>query len=103
MENFQSLAQKLTQDVICELQTQLEYYIIEGLKIKGFEFENKIELENFVKERCRRTDNIKFKEHTYYVDNIPFFLHKYEVIYEPIIEYNNTVKMHANYGYYSYL
>jgi len=103
MKDFQSLAQKVTQDVICELQTQLEYYIIEGLKIKGFEFENKIQLEYFIKERCRRTDNIEFKEHIYYVDDIPFFLHKYEVIYEPIIEYNNRVKMYANYGSYSYL
>lgn len=86
-----------------DLQKQLEDCFIEGLKRKGFEFNSKIELENFVKTRCRRTDNIHLKEHVYYVDNIAFFLHKYETICEPITQENNGNKMSANYGSYTYL
>jgi hypothetical protein len=86
-----------------QLNKQLEDYIIEGLKIKGFEFENRLELENFIKSNCRCEDNIDYKERVYYVNDIPFFLHKYEVIQEPITEYNNGFRMSANYGSYAYL
>lgn len=101
--NAQLIQADVTSRLISDLQKKLEDYIIEGLKRKGFEFENQTELENFVKTRCRRTDNIQFKEHIYYVDNFPFFLHKYEIIYEPITEDNNGIKMSANYGSYAYL
>ena len=86
-----------------QLNKQLEDYMIEGLKRKGFDFENRIELENFIKSNCRCEDNIDFKERIYYVNDIPFFLHKYEVIQEPITEYNNGVRISANYGSYAYL
>ena len=36
-----------------QLNKQLEDYTIEGLKRKGFEFENRMELENFIKSNCR--------------------------------------------------
>lgn len=99
----ESFLSSVTSRLISGLQTKLEDYIIEGLKRKGFEFDNKTELENFVKTRCRRTDNLQFKEHIYYVDDVAFFLHKYEIIYEPITEDNNGIKMSANYGSYAYL
>ena len=86
-----------------QLNKQLEDYIIDGLKRKGFEFENRLELENFIKSNCRCEDNIDYKERVYYVNDIPFFLHKYEVIQEPITEYNNGFRMSANYGSYAYL
>lgn len=44
-----------------KLNKQLEDYMIEVLKRKGFEFDNRIELENFIKSNCRcedRTDII---------------------------------------------
>jgi hypothetical protein len=105
-ENAQYL-QFLQNDVISRLSNglvnQLEDLLIQGLKNKGFEFNNKIELENFIKTRCRKEDYIEKKEHIYYVDNIPFFLHNYEIIYEPITEDNNGIKMTANYGKYAFL
>ncbi len=52
-----------------ELNKQLENLIIEGLKRKGFEFKHRIELEAFVKERCRYEDNVDLKEKFYYEDN----------------------------------
>lgn len=99
----QSTIHDVTSRLYSDLQNKLEDYIIEGLKRKGFEFENKTELENFVKTRCECKDNVSFKERIYYADNIPFFLHKYEIIYEPITEDNNGIKMSANYGSYAYL
>lgn len=85
------------------LNNQLEQLVVEGLKRKGFEFNTKTELETFVKERVTRTDNTEFKEHIYFVDAIPFFLHRYEPVYSPITENNNGIIITANWGSYDFL
>lgn len=87
-----------------ELINKLDDYIIEALRRKGFEFKHPLELEAFVKERCRCEDNIDLKEKVYYVDNIPFFLHNYEI--EPFKIPSITdreCKVTANLGTYAYL
>ena len=86
------------------LTSKMDNLIIEGLKIKGFEFNNKIELESFIKERCRCEDNIASKERIYYVDDIPFFLHNYksEIITTSEIT-SPTYKLTGDLGYYAYL
>ena len=58
----ESLLSSVTSRLFSELQTKLEDYIIEGLKRKGFEFENRTDLEEFIKTRCECKDNIYFKE-----------------------------------------
>ena len=87
-----------------QLNKQLEDYMIEGLKRKGFEFENRIELENFIKSNCRCEDRTDIKQRTYFVNDIPFFLHCYEIEMDltPITT-DREVKMSANYGHYAYL
>lgn len=87
-----------------ELNSQLENYFIEGLKRKGFEFKNKLELEAFVKERCRCEDHIDRKEKIYYVDNKPFFLHNYKIgpLQMPSTA-DREYKITANLGAYAYL
>lgn len=87
-----------------QLNKQLEDLWIEGLKRKGFEFENRMELENFIKSNCRCEDRSDIKQRTYFVNDIPFFLHCYEIE----IDLNPTktdreFKMSANYGCYAYL
>lgn len=87
-----------------KLNKELEDYVIEGLKRKGFEFKHPLELEAFVKERCRCEDNIDLKQKVCYVDNIPFFLHNYKS--EPLQMSSITdrgYKMTANLGTYAYL
>jgi len=87
-----------------QLNKQLEDYMIEGLKRKGFEFENRIELENFIKSNCRCEDRTDIKQRTYFANDIPFFLHCYEIEIDlnPITT-DRGVKMSANYGRYAYL
>lgn len=87
-----------------QLNKQLEDYIIDGLKRKGFEFENRMELENFIKSNCRCEDRTDIKQRTYFVNDIPFFLHCYEIEMDlnPITT-DREVKMYANYGRYAYL
>ncbi len=87
-----------------ELNKQLEDYMIEGLKRKGFEFENRMELEAFIKLNCRCEDRMDLKQRTYFVNDIPFFLHCYEIEMDlNQITTDREVKMSANYGRYAYL
>ena len=87
-----------------DLSKKLEDYIIEGLKRKGFEFKTKLELEEFVKKSCRVEDNIYLKEKVYFVNDIPFFLHNYNIVMDlkPITT-DRTTTMSANLGTYAYL
>lgn len=100
---MKTIEEEIIKKMSLEFASKLENLIINGLKLKGFEFENKIELEEFIKTRCRRTDNIDFKEHIYYIDDVPFFLHKYGIELSPVIEHGNEIKMYSNFGSYKYL
>lgn len=87
-----------------QLNKQLEVYMIEGLKRKGFEFENRMDLENFIKSNCRCEDRIDIKQRTYFANDIPFFLHCYEIEMDlNQIQTDRGFKMSANYGRYAYL
>lgn len=98
------MANEISNNIHNDLMNQFDDAIIEGLKRKGFEFKNKLKLETFVKERCRCEDNIYLKERTYYVDDIPFFLHNYKFDFniETIHEDRKTT-MSANSGSFAYL
>jgi len=85
-----------------ELNKKLEDYIIEGLKRKGFEFENRLELETFIKNNCRCEDTPHKKERVYFANDTPFFLHKYEIEMTNPITLDGDVKMCSNYGSYAY-
>ncbi|MBK5213388.1 MAG: hypothetical protein JJE55_06985 [Flavobacteriaceae bacterium] len=85
------------------LHKKLDDYLIEGLKRKGFEFKNRMELEAFIKERCRCEDYPDLEERTYFVDDIPFFFHRYKTeIALPKTE-DRKMTITASAGYFSYL
>ena len=87
-----------------QLNKQLEDYMIEGLKRKGFEFEHSTELKNFINSNCRCEDSVDIKQRTYFVNDIPFFLHCYEFEMDlNTIQTDREFKISANYGRYAYL
>lgn len=90
------LASKLTND----LTSKINYIFTEGLKLKGYEFQSKNELEEFVKKYCR-CDFFPSKQHKiFYVKEEPFLL--YIMKEEPIINLDrNTI--HGSLGMYKYL
>ncbi len=61
---------------------------LEGLKLKGFEFDNRMEIEEFINSRCRCEDNTHHKEQVYYVDNTPFLVYDYSL--ESKIDWDNA-------------
>ena len=69
---------KVTDRISKDLSEKIDDTLTEGLRRKGHEFANKLELASFVVDRCRIENRSDIKEKTYFVDNIPFLLHKYE-------------------------
>lgn len=100
MENSQN---ELIKNISDSLTKKMESIFIDGLKLKGFEFENRKELELFVKSNCRAEYLEGKMEKVYYVNNIPFLLHKYSFDISPICEVDGSIKISGNYGSYSYL
>lgn len=97
------LMNEMTNQLSRQLNDKLELILIEGLKIKGFEFSDRRELEIFVQRNVRCEDQIRNKERTYFVYETPFLLHKYEVEMDLSYQESGGTKMTANYGKYTYL
>jgi len=104
MEDNISYINHLQNKIIKNLVNKLEEYFIEGLKLKGFEFETKHELEGFIKTRCRCEDTPHINQRVYFVDDVPFFLHNYEVQFNNDFTFEDrSTTMTANYGTYAFL
>jgi hypothetical protein len=86
-----------------ELSKMLDNVFVEGLKLKGFEFEKKSELESFIKSNCKYEHHVDVKQKIYYVNNIPFLLHNYEPEYDFDINKIDKKRLTANCGYYCFL
>lgn len=101
---MENQVETLVNSLIEGLAIKLDDIIIEGLKRKGFEFANKKDIESFIKANCKCEDMVHIKQRTYYVNNVPFLLHCYEIEVDlNPINTDREVKMMANYGSYTYL
>jgi hypothetical protein len=78
-ENKGIIESDIINKIVYKLNNKLENYFIEGIRLKWFEFKNKSELENFIKLCCRCEDIPHLKQKTYFLNNIPFFVHYYEI------------------------
>ena len=103
MEDFSmtKLQEEIMNSVSNDLAKKFDDILIEGLKKKGFEFNDKIELQNFIKENCTILDREDLKQRTYLVKNVPFFFHDYNIEFDLNIGKEN--KFIATYGHYAYL
>lgn len=102
IDSVQSLAIK---ELSNRLVDKIDAVCIEGLKRKGFEFKNNLELESFIKTNCRCEHNIATSEKVYFVNDIPFLLHKLEnkIDFTTDALYEKSIKLVATCGSYSYL
>jgi len=104
MEGYPDFLTEISNSIHSKIVNQLDNHFIEGLKRKGFEFEDKEEMIEFIKKHCRCEDDVSLKERIYYVNEIPFFLHYYDIeINQNLVRDNEVFKVTANYGHYAYL
>ena len=86
-----------------EIIDKFQHLFIEGLRLKGFEFENRISIEQFIEKHVRCEEHQLTKERIYFVNNIPFFLHKYEQDDFTTFTEDRRTNFTVSYGYYKFL
>ncbi|UII79985.1 hypothetical protein [Flagellimonas sp. CMM7] len=106
IKDLPTYTEHLTSEICQSMNSKIEELVLEGLKRKGFEFDDKLSLEKFVTTRCRVEDNKEFQEKTYFVDNTPFFLHKYRLTSNQGLGIGfkgHTITLEADWGTYMFL
>lgn len=83
--------------VTSNLHNQFEDVVMSCLKTKGFEFENRHEFHDFVKNHCRMEIYQATSERILYVDNIPFCKWVYNSAIDMKIKIEGNT-MSATYG-----
>jgi len=82
---------------------QWDTYFLEGLKRKGFEFDNPLDAQYFVKANCKCAEDLKGNR-TYYVKGIPFFHFKPSNTMDIDRDFSKPdIVFTASIGEYSYL
>lgn len=99
-----SVESSIVTEISNKLVEKFDALMVEGLKRKGYEFTSRHDLENFIRESVRCVDNNATKQRTYLVNDVPFFLHCYEVwdLQQEILDNGNSI-MTATYGSFTYL
>jgi hypothetical protein len=82
------------------LSNKFQEIIIEGLKLKGYEFQSQEELFQFIKENCVKHDYPHLHEAIYFVKGERFLLHKYETEFSFS---ENRKSINASYGSFAFL
>jgi len=100
MEDIQNI---IIENLSKGLANRFDEIFIEGLKRKGFIFESRAKLNEFVCANCKCEDNQQLEEKIFYVNNIPFLLHIYKIDCSDINFVNDEVRLTATYGSYAYL
>lgn len=101
MENIISVQEQIVSDAIKKLENKMEDLLIQGLRNKGYEFEDRYELKLFIATYCRCEDYQDKGEKIYFVKDLPFFLHIYKV--DSLVNTNKGNSISINYGNYAFL
>jgi len=86
-----------------ELAQKMETIFIDGLQLKGYSFDNKKDLVEFVALNCRSEDFPHKYEKIYFVKNIPFLLHCYKSDFPDISNHFDGNILSINYGSFAFL
>lgn len=102
--DIQTVAGDISKQLADQINAIIEEKLIEALKVKGYVFETREQLEQFIATKCTCKVDEERNERTYYVNEKPFFLHRYGLKTE--ISQNNdtgnwTIK--ATNGVYAFL
>jgi hypothetical protein len=87
-----------TQQILDGLNANFDKTILEGLKLKGFTFNNRKATEEFIKARCKKIEYSESKEHIFLVDDIPFL----KIDYSPDFKFEENI-VSASLGKFTYL
>lgn len=66
-----------TKQLVVNANDGIDKLITEGLIRKGYHFENRLDLLDFIRISCRCEDNKGENEKIFFVNNVPFLLYRY--------------------------
>ena len=95
-----TIQQKLVNKIVTQHNEQLDHITKIALHKKGFDFDTKDQLTQFVKKRCTCEDYIHSRVRKYYIDNQPFLLYNYKV---NVHVTDDPYIVKAQTGYYKFL
>jgi hypothetical protein len=99
-----NIQHKIIRDLTRQINQRLNEIFIEGLRRKGFYYDDEEELADFVKENCRCEDHTSKSERIYFVNDIPFLIHYYKANLGMQIDHNGfKTSIEADYGDFAYL
>lgn len=100
MKTIEELNKAITEN----LANKFDEIFIEALKRKGFEFDSKQKLFDFIKENIVCIDNSIIEQKTYKVKNIPFFIHNYKADFDlSKLHRDKESTITATYGTYEFI
>lgn len=73
--NIHDLQKSILDNIKSKVTKKLDDLIIQGLKLKGFEFNNHIELQDFIKSNCKTIEAKDCSYSIYLVNDVPFLFH----------------------------
>lgn len=99
----QDFLNEISNKMANDLANKFDEIFEEGLRLKGFEFNNKFQLYDFVKHNCSCLEDSENFNRTFTVNGMPFLFHSYRQNVTPVIEINGEFSISADFGYYKYL
>lgn len=104
MDKIIKMQDSLLDKITNGLTKKIDDYFVEGLRRKGFTFNNPLELEDFIISRCTCEDNVQTKEKIYFIDNTPFLLQNYNTNIDLDVKHEDRkITMSATCGSFAYL
>jgi len=97
-----NIQEQVTQELQKGLSQKMDDIFIEGLRLKGYEFSDKKEIEIFISKHCRCEDYPHLERRTYFVKDVPFLVHYYHVDMN-MSNIDTEFKITANNGKYHYV
>lgn len=92
-------------DKINELSAKMDELIVEGLARKGYEFNNRLDLEQFIKSHCNIIGCGFHQYRIFYVKNIPFLFHDYgnDLMFPKLFKDSDNTSFEISMGKYKFL
>lgn len=101
INTVQDIQNEIVKTLVSKLNDKLDQAFIVGLEKKGYYFDTKLQLEEFIKTKCRAEVCAHMKEKVFFVDDKPFMKWSYDIKLE--MGYPTEYKATAEMGSYVYL
>ena len=88
-----SIFHEINKQLIEQLESKIDSLIVQGLSLKGYDFNSREEIIDFISKNCTCKDNVDAGIRIYCVNEVPFFEHRYKTECSSFLENVNEFKI----------